>query len=295
MPPSPITLFVYNRPEHTRRTVEALAKNKLAGESELFIFSDGPKDDAGREKIEEVRKYIRTVSGFKRVEIMEREENIGLGRSIIAGVTDIVNRYGSVIVLEDDLVTSPYFLQYMNDALLLYRDDENVISIHGYVYPVKDQLPETFFLKGADCWGWATWKRGWDKFEPDGRKLLAQLEDRHLIRVFDFDDSYPYTNMLRRQIAGVNDSWAVRWYASAFLADMLTLYPGHSLVQNIGHDLSGAHSGDSARYDTSFPTRPIQVERIPCKENTGARNIIADFLRSLRPSFLTRIKRKIWR
>lgn len=294
MSPSPITIFVYNRPEHTRRTVETLTKNHLAGESELFIFSDGPKNDVGREKVEEVRKYIRTITGFKRVEVIERAGNFGLAKSIISGVTDIVNRYGSVIVLEDDLITSPYFLQYMNDALLLYKDAENVISIHGYVYPIKKTLPETFFLKGADCWGWATWKRGWDKFEPNGTKLLAQLEERHLTQTFDFNDSYPYTNMLKRQIAGTNDSWAVRWYASAFLADMLTLYPGRSLVQNIGHDLSGAHSGDSIRYDTPLATRPVQVERIACQENIEARNNIGNFLRSLKPNFFTRLKKKLW-
>ena len=130
-------------------------------------------------------------------------------------------RCDKVIVLEDDLVTSPHFLQYMNDGLGIYERDDRVISIHGYSYPVHGKLPETFFLRGADCLGWATWKRGWDLFEDDGQRLLNELERRNLTRSFDFDGSYPYTQMLRDQIAGSNSSWAVRWYASAFLRDKL--------------------------------------------------------------------------
>src|SRR3989344_4735411 len=207
---APIALFVYNRPEHTRRTVEALLKNEGASESALFVFSDAAKNPVAAEGVQEVRAYLKTITGFKSIEILERRENYGLARSIVEGVTDLTNRFGQVIVLEDDLVTSPYFLRYMNEALALYADEERVVSIHGYVYPVTGTLPETFFLRGTDCWGWATWKRGWDLYEADGAKLLAELKSNNFLESFDFGGAYRFSDMLRRQVRGANDSWAIR-------------------------------------------------------------------------------------
>ena len=153
---APIALFVYNRPGHTQQTVEALLKNELAMESDLFIFSDAAKSSEIEVKVNAVREFIKSISGFRSLTIIERESNLGLANSIIDGVTNLCNEYGQVIVLEDDLVTSPFFLKYMNDGLNYYRDEEQVISIHGYIYPFDAKLPETFFLRGADCWGWAT-------------------------------------------------------------------------------------------------------------------------------------------
>lgn len=140
------------------------------------------------------------------------------------------------------MITSPYFLQYMNDALSLYKDIEEVISIHGYSYPVKRTLPDTFFLRGADCWGWATWKRGWKLFNLDSSDLYQQLQVNQQCYTFDFEGTHSYCKMLKNNIQGKNDSWAIRWYASAFLRNKLTLYPGRSLIHNIGNDGSGSHS-----------------------------------------------------
>lgn len=294
---APIVLFVYNRPEHTQKTVEALQENFLAKESELFIFSDGPKNELDAIKVREVRNYLRIISGFKSVNIIERDENLGLAKSIISGVTEIVNRYGKVIVMEDDLVSSKYFLEYMNDALDLYENEDKVISIHGYIYPLKnklkEKLPETFFLKGADCWGWATWKRRWDLFEPDGVKLLKELEERNLLREFDFDGSYPYSNMLRRQITRQNDSWAIRWYASAFLRDKLTLYPRESLIQNIGQDDSGTHAGNSPLKIASLANKRVEISPIPAKEDTAVKKIFAKYFKSLKPGLMKVIINKM--
>ncbi|MEK6927626.1 MAG: glycosyltransferase family 2 protein [Nanoarchaeota archaeon] len=290
---SPIVLFVYNRPWHTRQTVEALQKNPLAKESELFIFSDGPKDEISINKVLEVRQYLKTISGFMTVTIMERKENIGLARSITEGVTEIVNRFGKIIVLEDDIVTSPFFLEYMNEALEMYQNDEKVISIHGYIFPVKKLLPEIFMLKNPSCWGWATWKRGWKLFESDGKKLITELEQRKLTKKFDFDGSFPYTNMLRRQIAGISNSWAVRWYASAFLKDKLTLYPGKSLVINIGQDGSGTHCGSQNLYKTQLTTEKINVKRLSLEENLEVRKIITQYFKSIKPSIFDRIMMKL--
>jgi hypothetical protein len=279
---APICLFTYKRPWHTQQTVAALQKNELASESDLIIYSDAAKTIDAAQSVREVRGYIRTISGFRSVSIIEREENYGLAKSIIAGVTEVVNRFGRVIVLEDDLVTSPFFLRYMNDALTMYNDEENVVSIHGYIYPVRKKLPETFFLKGADCWGWATWKRGWDLFEADGQKLINELEARRLTKKFDFDGAFPYTQMLRDQIEGKNDSWAVRWYASAFLDGKLTLYPGTSLVRNIGLDSSGTHCSNNTRFDSCLAQRPVRLERIELAESPFARDRFILFLRSSR-------------
>lgn len=291
---TPIALFTYNRPWHTRQTISALQNNDLAHESDLYIFSDGPRNDRESvEKVRQVRDLIHSVNGFRSVTVIERKENIGLSRSIITGVTDIINRFGRVIVLEDDMITSPYFLTYINDGLEMYKHDDNVISIHGYIYPVASKLPDTFFLKGADCWGWATWKRGWDLFEPDGSQLLSELNRQNLLDRFNFHGTYDYSRMLTHQIVGKNDSWAVRWYASALLHNKLTLYPGRSLVHNIGTDNSGIHCGSTTAYNSSVSLQSIRLERLNMVEDNDCLLIIEDYFKSLRKSFFQRILSKL--
>lgn len=276
---APIALFVYNRPSHTKLTIKALINNVNSKDSDLIVFSDGARLDSDKKLVDEVRNFIRTIHSFKSVRIIESKVNKGLAKSIIEGVTEVLKTSETLIVLEDDLITSPYFLQYMNEGLDLYQHEERVASIHAYKYPVKEELPETFFIRGADCWGWATWKRSWQLFEPDGAKLLRQLKDQNLTLEFDFNGSYPYTKMLEDQIKGRNNSWAIRWYASTFLANRLTLYPGASLVQNIGHDGSGVHSlkSNQNEYLVGLSPRKIQVEKISIMENVAAKNIIAKF------------------
>ena len=195
---APIVLFTYNRPVHTQQTIEALLKNKYAADSDLIIYSDAPKNNEAKEGVENTRKYLNTIIGFKSVSIVAREKNFGLANNIIDGVTSVVKKYGRIIVLEDDLLTSPYFLQYINDALNLYENEDDVISIHSYIYPIKRKLPDTFFIKGADCLGWGTWERGWNLFNPDGKYLFEELIKRKLTKEFDFNNSYPYTKMLKR-------------------------------------------------------------------------------------------------
>lgn len=294
MLPAPITLFVYNRLSHTKQTINALKKNKLAERSKLIIFSDGFKNSDDEKKVNHVREYIRSINGFNSVEIIERPDNFGLANSIIDGVTNVVNQHGKVIAIEDDMVTSPYFLEYMNNALTFYQNEEQVISIHGYNYPILD-LPETFFIKGADCWGWATWKRGWDLFEPDGKKLLTEIKRRKLGNRFDYYGAYPYLRMLKKQIAGKNNSWAIRWYASAFLLDKLTLYPGKSLVRNIGCDDTGEHCNQTGIYDTEVLRVKVGVKKIPSVENQDALKKISIWLRKSKPSLQQRIMRQILR
>lgn len=289
MHPAPIALFAYNRPWHLAQAVEALRKNELADQSHLIIYSDGPKDVANQRKVEEVRKYIKTIEGFKSIKITERRKNYGLAPSIIAGVTETINKCGRIIVLEDDLVTSPFFLKYMNDALDYYEKEEKVISIVGYIYPVLG-LPETFFLKGTDCWGWATWSRGWNLFEEDGRKLLAELKQKHLTNLFDYHGAYPYTNMLEHQVQGKVSSWAIRWHASGFLKGLLSLYPGQSLVKHIGADGSGTHCEVNDQMDVQLSTSPVAIGGVPVEENEFARRKVQRFMSSLKPPLHIRAK-----
>ena len=169
---APIIVFAYNRPQHTRRTLDALSANPLAAESDLFIYIDGPKAEANagtRQAIAEVQKIADAENRFAATTVIASEINQGLAKAVTSGVTNTINRYGKAIILEDDLISSPTFLRFMNDALDRYETAENVSCISGYVYPISDPLPSTYFIKGADCWGWATWKRAWDQLEPDGK------------------------------------------------------------------------------------------------------------------------------
>lgn len=292
---APILLFVYNRPRHTERSIVALQKNDLAVQSDLIIFSDGPKDVQSEKMVLEVRHYLKSIVGFKTVKIIEREENWGLSKSIVDGVSRIINESGKVIVLEDDLITSPFFLKYMNEALVEYENEKDVVSIHGYVYPVKDRLPETFFIKGADCWGWATWKRGWNLYQDDSEKLLNELILQKLTKEFDFKGSYPYIQMLKSQNLGFINSWAIKWYASAFLENKLTLYPGRSLVVNSGLDDSGSHTGSTSLFDVKISETPIEFKKIPVCENSDAKNkIIAFFKLPKLRLFLAEVKIKFY-
>lgn len=290
---APIALFVYNRPEHTRQTIEALQKNKFAAESELFIFSDGPKNEASEVAVGMVRDYLKTVSGFKVIHVTERKENVGLASSIIKGVTEIVNRYGAIIVLEDDIVTAPHFLEFMNASLDTYANDEAIASISGYFYPIKGALPKTFFLRLTSSWGWATWKRAWDVFELDGETLLRKIEGHGLVSEFNIQGSYNYTAMLKRQIEGHNDSWAIRWYASCFIANKLTLYPHCSFVQNIGFDGTGRHSSISSTFLVTLCSDRMIPERITVVENLYALACLKSYFASHTPSLLAKIIRRL--
>lgn len=256
---APIVLFTYCRPNHTKRTVKSLLRNPLAVVSDLIVYSDTAPTPEKQAAVDDVRLYLATIAGFRSVTINCRPTNFGLARSIIEGVTEMLQQSDRVIVLEDDMVTSPHFLTYMNEALDRYADDDRVASIHGYVYPVDQPLPEAFFLPGADCWGWATWRRGWQHFNQDGRYLLRELKRRKLLHAFDFNGAYAYSKMLKDQIKGLNDSWAIRWYASAFLAGKLTLYPGRSLVHNIGNDDSGTHCDETVSFDATLSETPIDL------------------------------------
>jgi hypothetical protein len=290
---APIALFVYNRPQHTERTLKFLKQNELAAESRLFIFSDGPKTDDDLDKVMLVRDLLKTVDGFKSVEIIERKENLGLANSVIAGVNRLVKDYGQVIVFEDDLITSPYTLTYFNEGLKRYRNEERVMHIGAYMYNLKEnRLPESFFYRAATSWGWATWERAWQHFEPNIDTLISQFDAK---KKSDFSIEH-HMNFWKQMLDfknGKNNSWAIRWYASIFLKNGLTLNPAHSLVNNIGHDGTGVHSGINDIYNVIIHPRPITKFPEEIKENAAAYQAIKQFLSTRKGSLWQRLKRYI--
>lgn len=269
---APLALFVYNRPEHTRQTVEALQANDLASETPLYVFSDAPLDDGEREQVQRVRDYLEGVKGFASVTIIRRNRNLGLAGSIIDGVSTLCDRYGRVIVLEDDLLTSRHFLTFMNEGLDVWVSNSKVQSICGYMYPVE-LAPDSpsFFLGAPHCWGWATWSDRWKSFEPNGAVLLEQIESRGQRRAFDSNGPHSYIKMLRDQIAGRNQSWFIRWQAVGFLQQKLSLYPSRSLVRNIGIDGSGVHCAEWKidPYAVELAREPVQVSAGPVVEHSA--------------------------
>lgn len=295
---APIVLFTYCRPRNTRETIEHLLKNEEAALSDLIIYSDAPKSESAIEGVRSTRQYIHSISGFKSVKIVERQENMGLANSIVDGVTTVVNEYGRVIVLEDDLNVSPFFLKYMNEGLDRYDKRQDIISLHGYIYPIKEKLPEAFLVKGADCWGWATWKRGWDLFSFDAEALYRQIRKRHLQGEFDFDYSFSFMSILKGQVEGRANSWAICWYASAFLNDKNTIYPGQSLVQLNDRDGVGATHGNTSipsYFQVEMKKTPIQWNLVDDQEeNIYARKAIINYYNKRKPiksKFNTIVKR----
>ncbi|SFG36238.1 glycosyltransferase [Prevotella sp. KH2C16] len=269
---APILLFVYNRPLHVERGLASLLQNAEAKDSELYVYSDAARSAADEEAVRQVRKTVHGATGFRQVHIIERTENWGLARNVIDGVSTVINRHGRVIVLEDDLVVSPYFLRFMNEALETYKDEPRVGHIQACDFTQDATLPDTFLIQWTGSWGWATWQRAWAHFNPDGRELLRKLEERRLTRRFDFNGTYGFTRMLRRQIEGKNNSWAIRWNASLFLEDILSLNVGRSLVSNEGLDGSGTNSISGDPYVSRLWMQPLRVEKIsPVEENEAAR------------------------
>lgn len=283
---APIVLFTYNRPDHTQMAVESLLKNIEAKDSDLFIFSDGPKNEKAAEGVKQNRMYIHSITGFKSIHIVEREKNWGLANSLIAGITEVINQYDKVIVVEDDLVLSPYFLQFMNDALEKYKDDDRVGTITAYVPPIKEDLPNTFFLMYFMCWGWATWKRAWDLLEKDPKPLLRGL--RFKKTKFDVGGGVGNYGNLYCQKVGLVDSWYVRYYASLFLKGKLSFYPGHTLSANNGLDGTGTHcdNGMQSTFATVCSNTPIYLENIPIEEDMFAYYVFSSYFQKehIKPS-----------
>jgi hypothetical protein len=262
---APVILFIYNRPEHTRRTLISLAANPLAIESDLIIYADGPKSSQDVASVRRSREVAKSASGFRSVQLIERESNIGLANSIIAGVSEMCDTHGRVIVLEDDLVVAPQFLKFVNAGLERYKDSPQVYQISGYLFPGCEGVGRPRFLPLTTTWGWATWRRAWKHFDAEISSIGRLRSDAVFRRRFDLNGAYDYSGMVERQERGAIDSWGIRWYLSVFARDGLTLYPGLPLIENIGFDGSGTHGGghSSLAGGISLDQRPYDSVSLP--------------------------------
>lgn len=293
---APVVLFVYNRLEHTKKTIQALQKNTLANRSELFIFSDAAKNEGSIEAVNEVREYIKSVTGFKNIEIRQAKENKGLANSIISGVTDIINQYGKIIVLEDDLVTSPYFLKFMNDGLDFYETKNQVWHISGWNYPIEtNDLNDSFLWRAMNCWGWATWADRWQYFEKNTDKLISELNPQEIER-FNIDNAENFWGQVLANKSNKINSWAIYWFATIFKKDGLCLNPSKSFVDNIGLDGSGVHCGSTNIYERiNVNHQPEIIFTLDLVENKVALERIKSFYIKLKKPFHVRIINKLSR
>jgi hypothetical protein len=296
---APVVLFAYDRPDHLRRTLEALAANEGAGETDLLVYSDGPKDAADADSVAAVRGYLKSVTGFASVTVVERERNMGLANSVIAGVTEALTRSPSVIVMEDDLLTSPNFLAFVNTALATYEYRPDVFSVTGYNYPLR--LPPTYredaYLSyRSSSWGWGTWRDRWNQVDwsvADYAEFVSDPRAQELFRRGG-DDLAP---MLQRQMSGELDSWSIRFDYAHYKHDAVCLHPVVSKVQNIGFDGSGVHCGESDDYhveldpgDRPFSLRPdLAID--PSVMRAFDRKFRTSGISGLRPSRLRSGKR----
>lgn len=301
---APVVLFVYNRPGHTRQTLEHLTRNELAAETVLYIYADGPKETSSEEelrRVEETRSVIREKKWCGEVHIVEASLNCGLAASVIKGISEVLKKHGKVIVLEDDIVTAKGFLKFMNEGLNTYEKELSVAGISGWTFSIA-QEDETFFSRIGACWGWATWKRVWDTVDFNAAALIEKLKAGDRIREFNADGAYDYYSMLNKQALGKLDSWAIRFYTNYFLKNSLFLFPDKSLVQNIGFDGTGTHYNGKAsdeKKSVVFEKEEVHVAYINPIEKPAIRKKIVDSLqgprekKSLISDFISRIKRKL--
>ncbi len=269
---APVVLFVYNRPFHTQQTLLALSQNDWATQSTLIIYADGAKNKDSEAKVAEVRQLIRQRQWCKEVIIRESEVNKGLTKAILEGVTEVINEYGKAIVLEDDLVTAKGFLKYMNEALDFYENTPQVMHISGYMFPIRQQLPnDTVFYQSTSCWSWATWKDRWQHLRTDAQWLYDELIRTHKMYRFDLDGSNQFKSQLEMNISGRRSTWAIKWEASVHLLGGLCLHPTQTMVRNIGHDGSGSSFDFSGQLHTQNLRTYTRIEPIPLEESTVLR------------------------
>lgn len=287
---APIVVFAYNRPNHLLRCLNSLLTNSESAESPLHIFVDGPKSDLDKEVVNQCVNIAQGIVGFKSLDVVVNNENLGLARSIRRGVNSIFQNNDSLIVIEDDLVVTSNALRFLNSGLDKYSSSDKVASIQLFQYPIKIDLQEPVFLRGADCWGWATWKSNWEKVEFDPEKLLNQLSQNR--NDFNLDGSAHFYEMLQDLAIKSIDSWAICWHASMYLEDKVSLYPPESLCLNTGSDGSGTHASSVDYFSVALGLTKEWLLPSKIEEDLLYRKAMIDFHRRMRLlSKLNRVRR----
>lgn len=278
MKKTPLAIFTYNRPAHTHQTFEAVARCRRFDECDVVIFCDGLKKEEHRADVEATRALVQTWGEAHQARIVVREQNLGLKKSIETGVGELCQQYGRIIVLEDDIVVSEPFIDFMLSALDHYEHDERVMQVSGFTYPfLSDDRQGAILLPPITSWGWATWQRVWQHYNPDPTEPYRVLQDRKKAYSFELNGSYPYIEMLAGVVAGKTQSWAVLFWYTVWSRNGLVAYPRQSLVGNVGFDGTGVNCGvgDEELYRAGivkgeqpvtwpFPshTEPAQVSRL---------------------------------
>lgn len=280
MTPSPVALFVYNRPDHTKRLLESLKSNKQIAESKLFVFADGVKKGASeteQQAIEEVRSLIKEIDFAADLHLEMHEMNKGLANSIEYGVTYVLSKHESVIVIEDDLILGKEFLKFMNEALVKYADEKKIMHVSAYMPPLKGSFSDVALIALTHSWGWGTWKKSWLHFNSNADVLLNKIKKQDLIHRFNYDGTFRFYKMLERTSKGSRDSWAIKWYASIFVQGGLALNTTKSLLRNIGHDSSGTHSFKTRSFDSKMNEEPLDISIQDLDEHQGVREAMRSF------------------
>lgn len=279
----PIVLFTYNRPKHTRLTIESLLQNRLAKESDLFVFADGAKTEAHLPQVQAVHEYLQTVTGFRQVHLTLRQENKGLANSIIAGVGEVLRQYSTAIVLEDDMLCASNFLDFMHEALALYEQMPSIFSITGYTFPIAfpaDYRQDVYLSPRPSSWGWATWRDRWEKADWSVADFDAFIKDKKQRQAFN-QGGNDLSVMLLRQQRGEIDSWAIRWAYTHYRQGGYCVYPTRSKIQNIGTDLSGTHSPATRKYEVTLDNAPYSLPALPTLDARIMQNFQYFFKRSV--------------
>lgn len=289
---APIVLFAFSRPDHTRRTLAALAGNSFADQSDLIVYADAARSEGDVENVRAVRDLIRGADGFKSLTVIERKTNYGLARNIIEGVTEVCEQYGRVIVLEDDIVTSPYFLDFMNRGLSRYADETRVWHISGWNYPIDESgLGGAFLWRAMNCWGWGTWWDRWARYKKDPSALIGSWAAEKVKR-FNLGGRHNFWDQVKANQSGKIDTWAIFWYATIFDNEGLCLNPSRTLVRNIGVDGTGENCGSADVFTECLGTVPAGDLPDVISESKTALYRIQEFYRALKPSVARRIINK---
>ena len=285
---APVVLFVYKRLDHTIETVNALRDNFLAKNSHLYIFSDAPKSKRDKKDVDKIREYIYTITGFEKITVIERVDNMGLANSIIDGVSHIIDKHGKIIVVEDDLVTSRYFLTFLNDSLDSHAKNKGIMSVAGYSFSIK--IPEIYAFDVYSfyrcmSWGWATWKDRWENVDWSNAVIAESLNDTKFRNDFirGGEDLLP---MLTQQLNGKVNSWAIRWCLHHYKTNSVCLYPVKSCVRNIGFDGSGVHCGVDPTYNLAL----LEEVKINVKFDNQLNEIIVSEIQKIHRSKSLQVK-----